>query len=542
MNKSTEMSATAEAASTVDLVFRTAKLSAFFFQLQMGTDGQVDSESCGLWPRIEAVGRAMRSGDGQATELERNARDLADQVPPKIAELTRTSAPRARAQPVLPGRNFDFKVPSIGGHGALVPFLLHDTLALDLTLYLGYNDSAFAPSLGDLSMLNPGRMLLPSAMKASIGQSLLLTLAPADGFITEVEEDGVRHATACASQVTGLSTEKVTSPLRSGRLLGGPLYEFELLETGPEASGALSLPCHLLVWFLTSKKSRCREGDTQANNYYYYPLLELLTSRAKILYARSTAGAIFEEAQARQSSIQERALAVGKMSEDEDTQLEALERHLKAFPKETIPQSRCLQSVHNQEATIRANRINYRSSLERLEAGATVVDDLHAFHAFGDEDAEHAEQQVASYLNFLKPSESFADRTIAHIQAQTNVLARRQMKRTEDRERTLERKISGVIAFFGIALTISTITATVGEEPVEEWLKSSRIQSLVANELWLSVGETAVHFTVGLVVAMLVFGVLSGGWMINRWVRRRGDPISTDSSKVGGNSKTPTDG
>jgi cytochrome c oxidase assembly factor CtaG len=124
---------------------------------------------------------------------------------------------------------------------------------------------------------------------------------------------------------------------------------------------------------------------------------------------------------------------------------------------------------------------------------------------------------------------------LGSVQAQTDLLARRQHQRNQAKERKVERRIKWIAGAIGAVLTVGTITATVGEKAVSDLLERWEITPdaygimgpVIAEtlaQLLLGVGITLLLAAVALVVATPVFAFT---WLVRRawrWPERRQPP------------------
>jgi hypothetical protein len=128
--------------------------------------------------------------------------------------------------------SLQFQVPFQPGglelQGLLCPFRLHDTYAIDLTLF-----SQDTLTLPQLKYLNPQNLILQN-IQASMGKTLLLFGQP-----LEAQEDNNRVlADACVAQL--FPGQYSSELVETGSLLGNPIFEYE-----PRQANQL----HILVWF-----------------------------------------------------------------------------------------------------------------------------------------------------------------------------------------------------------------------------------------------------------------------------------------------------
>lgn len=453
-----------------------AKLSAFFFHLDTNSRNERDEEADAIWSRLKSLGTALDSDD-----LHTLIRRERKKVPDRIEVLRRQETPPGRFRPVFATTPRRFSVPSLERKGRLYAFLQHDTLALDLTL-----ETDLTVTL-DLSGLHP-ESLRPAAMQPSLGQSFLLI-----GHVTRPSSrtgavDYRALAKTCARQLVGYSDEDEAEPPPAGQLHGSPFFEFEVPTTGRVG------PRHLIVWLMTHDHSIRRENDGD----YYFPLLRLLAARAKIHRAHLTARALYHSALETQTKVERRATELGHLPKAEPERLDALETYLTDLPPASVKQTQHLQGIRKQDHMLQSNRTNVRWSVDELKHTAESGDDLDCLAAIADQEADVFARQIDSYAHHLALGEALTERVLTSIQTQTEVLARRQQHRTEDGQR----RFTAIVGFLGVALAISTVTATVGEDIVRTYV----VHTWDPGEAQLLL-ETIVHILLGVIPS---FGLTVG--------------------------------
>ncbi|MBO3457238.1 serine protease [Aetokthonos hydrillicola Thurmond2011] len=159
--------------------------------------------------------------------------------------------------------SLDFKLSNneqLDIQGALCPFRLHDTYAIDLTIL---SQDTF--NLHQLSYLNPQNLLSQSQIQANLGQTLLLFVQP-----LEVQGNYQHLADACIEQI--LQKNNSIELVSEGKLLGNPIFEYE----NRHIDAVRQL--HILVWF------QCQTIEPQHLDKVSELLMYLLWFRHKIFY------------------------------------------------------------------------------------------------------------------------------------------------------------------------------------------------------------------------------------------------------------------
>ncbi|NMG22940.1 hypothetical protein DP116_27330, partial [Brasilonema bromeliae SPC951] len=163
--------------------------------------------------------------------------------------------------------------------GEANPLEIHDTYALDLTLRYPHPEV----QLTDLRGLNPDDCLLPKNINASLGQTLVFFAQPVERI-----DDEQAFADACVAALLSEETVRKVNIYcqHQGQLLGSPIFEYNNDADSPEEQ------CHLLIWLNTHSETTKLEEKGE----YYYPFIDLLLCRSKIIYARSEAIWCYEQA------------------------------------------------------------------------------------------------------------------------------------------------------------------------------------------------------------------------------------------------------
>jgi V8-like Glu-specific endopeptidase len=239
--------------------------------------------------------------------------------------------------------SLDFQVPPQPGEleiqGLLCPFRLHDTYAIDLTLF-----SQDTLTLPQLKYLNPQNLILQN-IQASLGQTLLLFGQP-----LEVQEDNYQVlADACVAQL--FPAQYSSELVETGSLLGNPIFEYE-----PRQANQL----HILVWF--------KGQDMNPNHMDRVAeiLLHLLWCRHKILYVYQQSRSCVKQAQKISGNYDEYKSNFHQISETPNRRSHLINLHAKLQQLE-LDYTNYLDDLEEHEKTIAINYINYRTYLEKLE-------------------------------------------------------------------------------------------------------------------------------------------------------------------------------
>ncbi len=171
--------------------------------------------------------------------------------------------------------------------GEANPLEIHDTYALDLTLRYPHPEV----KLADLRGLNLDNSLLSKNINASLGQTLIFFAQPVGKTLGQTLiffaqpvgkiDNEQEFADACVKALLSEETLRKLNIYRQhqGKLLGSSIFEYNNDADSPEAH------CHLLIWL----NNHDLTTELENKGEYYYPLIDLLLCRSKIIYARSEA-------------------------------------------------------------------------------------------------------------------------------------------------------------------------------------------------------------------------------------------------------------
>ena len=318
--------------------------------------------------------------------------------------------------------------------GEITPLLIHDTYALDLTLRYPQPEVEIA----DLRGLNPDNCLLPSYINPSLGQTLVLFIEPIGKVVDEQE-----FAITCAQALLTPETyEKLQLSCQGqGKLLGSSLFEFNNDATLPQQQ------CHLLVWLNTSQQTTKLEESGE----YYYPLIDLLLCRSKIIYGNSQATWCYQQARQDYQRLEAKANEFNQLKELPVKDIyPQLQQQLRELPEIAFSYGRNLRDLELQKTTIKTNNKNYKLHLEKLEKIGSPRDDLQLFTNFLDLAHTTFIEQIETNLAYLKSGQTLFNQMIETIRGTVEI---EQAKRDRSLEMTIQ--------VFGVGLATTGIVSTV---------------------------------------------------------------------------------
>ncbi|WP_424102108.1 hypothetical protein [Moorena producens] len=357
------------------------------------------------------------------------------------------------------------------------PVKIHDTYALDLTLY--YQNVTVPAS--QFSRLNPQGCLLASNIQASLGQTLVLYGEP----VGTPEEDS-KLADACVDAFFQGSDQKPQFSA-SGQLFGSPIFAYDNGKEKPTEQ------CHLLVCLNRHPETLKLAEKT------YRSLLNLLCCRSKILFAyhearwcyrqtRELYGQLEQEVKGfkelpreRKTGITERApggeqnslspstlgdlggLTKTKRSpidtsiqQRPERRLEQLKQKLTEMPSQTFEYAGYLRDLEDHKTAIATNATNYDIWLKKIGESSLAGDNIEFLEDFLNQRTELFQRQIQTNLNYLKPGQQLFDQMLGSI---------RGIVETEQAQQ--EKRLERWIALVGTGLMFSAISSQAAGKPVE---------------------------------------------------------------------------
>ncbi|ODG99710.1 hypothetical protein A4S05_36940 [Nostoc sp. KVJ20] len=235
--------------------------------------------------------------------------------------------------------------------GEVNPLEIHDTYALDLTLRYPHPEI----KLTDLRGLNPDDCLLSQNINASLGQTLVFFAQPVGKIDNEQE-----FADACVKALLSEETLRKLNIYRQhqGKLLGSSIFEYNNDADSPEAH------CHLLIWL----NNHDLTTELENNGKYYYPLIDLLLCRSKILYARSEAIWCHEQARSAYADLEKYKQDFKELKNQSiDIKFYEFNQWLQEIPEISFNYIDYLRDSELHRTTIQTNNKNYRLYLDKLK-------------------------------------------------------------------------------------------------------------------------------------------------------------------------------
>ncbi|OQW91015.1 MAG: hypothetical protein BWK78_05695 [Thiotrichaceae bacterium IS1] len=323
--------------------------------------------------------------------------------------------------------------------GSIGAFRLHDVYAIDLTLQ--YSKQVMAVS--QLNCLNPQGCLLPQAIQASVGQTLVLYVEP-----TEETTPDQALADECVKalwQDTAFSPPTLVS---QSQFLGCPIFEYETIPS-PAAVHSNELQ-HLLIWFGKDQKQYELSFGKASRSLIYllccrhkihfaYYQADQINRAARVLYnqlesqSNDTFGQSHSQKQ-RLTGLKKLLKAICSLcnqlkGQSNDTfgqplsqkqRLAGLEKLLDTMPHQAFQYTRHLRDLNDQLSTIRSNLRNFSRWSQQWRSLKEANDDLAFWEEF-QHTGEQFDEQIQVYLNYLKPGQNLFQQMVDTAQGLVEV-------------------------------------------------------------------------------------------------------------------------
>lgn len=422
--------------------FANPRLTLFAFHLCKNLakgDKQLADNSDHLWQKCVALGHLLQTNpqlDSLPEKLSNSNSQNSQQI--DYLELYQSDGDRFVSFTTVSQPD---KLPLEGG---ISPLQLHDTYALDFTL--------FSPNLtveiNQLSNLNFQGCLLPCEIEASLGQTLLLFAKPVD-FAGNHQD----LAVACVDALFQDSELKQPKPylIGKGKLLGSPIFEFDNSQEDP------GLKCHILVWLDTDEKT----SEIEDLGNYYRPLLNLLCCRSKILYVYYQAHRCNEEARKLYSQLEEKVAEFSHLKSDRALRLEQLEGWLTELPQIGLTYARYLRDIELHQIAIETNAKNYSYWLKELgDSSIKEIDKLDFLQKFIDGSCQIFQQQIKVNMSYLTAGKQLFQQMIETIRGIVEVDAQKQQADYEKREKERDRNLQITVAVVGVGIGVAGVVSS----------------------------------------------------------------------------------
>ncbi|MEG4530990.1 hypothetical protein [Microcoleus sp. D2_18a_D3] len=384
--------------------------------------------------------------------------------------------------------------------GSIYPLRIHDTYTADLTFY--YQDITIKVS--ELTRLNPQGCLLPNAIQPSLGQTLLFYAEPAvyDTY-RKLADDSVK---ALVQDKQPASVEFCAG----GKLFGSPIFEYDSREDDARHR------CHILVWL--QENPRTLEFATSTFNFY---LINLLCSRAKIVFVYHAARKKYRKAQQIVGELEKKLPELGAIESEQNRQvkLQKLKELLAEVRTKMLAFAQQMRYLQEDRNTIDTNAENYSNALTKITSLCIDGDNLDFLQKFLYVAENKYQRQIEIDLGYLIASQDLFQQSISTVRGMVEIeqveLDREQMelyKQQEDREKKRSRQLENIIFFVGTAIGGGQIFSAAYPLIKD---KDTPIQ-------WQPDFSLPLHLFTATIIWSLLFGLLFGLLMLGIavWVRK----------------------
>ncbi|OLT58083.1 hypothetical protein [Moorena bouillonii] len=362
------------------------------------------------------------------------------------------------------------------------PVKIHDTYALDLTLY--YQNVTVPAS--QFSRLNPQGCLLASTIQPSLGQTLVLYGEP----VGTPEEDR-KLADACVDAFFQ-GTDQKPQFMAFGQLFGSPIFAYDNGKEKPTEQ------CHVLVW-LNRHPETLKLIEKTSLSFF-----NLLCCRSKILFAYDQARWCYRQTRELYGQLEQEVKGFKELPREPETRLEELKQKLTEMPSQTFEYAGHLRDLEDHKTAIATNAANYDTWLKKIRESSLKDDNIEFLEDFLNQRTELFKRQIQTNLNYLKPGQQLFDQMLGSIRGIVETEQAQQEKR-------LERWIASV----GIGLGVSGISSQTAAKPVESIITQLYPkQSLdcpkagVTPCLTYSVVFVLFHVGVGAIAGLIVYRII----------------------------------
>jgi len=374
--------------------------------------------------------------------------------------------------------------------GFIYALRLQDTYTADLTFY--YKNVTI--KVADLTRLNPEGCLLPNAIQPSLGQTLLLYAAPAVyNSYRKLADESVKAFVQ--------DKQPASVDFRAeGKLFGSPIFEYDSREDDARQR------CHILVWLQDNPQTL-----KSATPAFYSYLMNLLCSRAKIVFVYGETRKKYRQAQQIVGELEKKLPELGAIKSEPNRQvkLQKLKELLAEVHTKMLAFAQQVRYLQEDRITIDTNAENYGDMLTRIRGLCISGDNLDFWQRFLDLAEDKYRRQIEIDLNYLIASQNLFQQSISTVRGMVEIeqveLDREQMElyqQQEDSEKKRSRQLENIIFFVGTAIGGGQIFSAA--YPL---IKDSRIQ-------WQLDFSLPLHPFAATIILSLLFGLLFGFLML----------------------------
>ena len=324
--------------------------------------------------------------------------------------------------------------------GEIKRLQIHDTFALDLTFRYPHPKV----QLTDIKGLNQDNCLLPSNINASLGQTLVFFAQP----VGTIDDEKAFAEHCVKALISEAEFNKLNISFQSkGKLLNSPIFEYNNDAVSPDNQ------CHILIWLNANQETT----DLEEAGEYYYPLIDLLNCRSKIIYARSESRWCYQQARKEYSKLEGKVNQFNNLKDNPaDSKLKEFNQWLNEIPEISFNYARYLRDLELQRNTIKTNLRNYKLHLDKIKA-ICIQDDLGFLSSFLELAEDTFIEQINTDLAYLTPAQSLFNQLIESIRGIVEI---EQTKR--------DRSLNNTVQILGIGLGGGAIVSGVVTQHIDK--------------------------------------------------------------------------
>ncbi|MGI0500431.1 hypothetical protein [Limnospira platensis] len=370
--------------------------------------------------------------------------------------------------------------------GGVYPVQIHDTYAVDITLY---RPEAVVKVSELQTFLNPDYCLNPDFINSDLGQTLLFW---AEHNGAENQSDFIN------SCIRGLfpPTEAellLKHPPGEGQLFGSPIFEYQ------------TPTIHLLIWLNNSPETQ----QLESQGGYYEPLINLLCCRHKILYAYRQSRWCYQQAKQLYQQLSPHLQTIQELPETTRQKLDILKQELTKLPGLSFEYFNYIQQMKIHLNTIETNLRNYQTCVKNLENIAIPEDNLPFLQEFQAKARSIFIEQIEVDLEYLIPGQELFSELINTIRGLVEI------EQTE-----CDRSLEHTIQILGAGLGAGGIVASAVSGDIERGFLVKNDQ----HQYILNPGISALFWSLLVfVVVGGVVGYVNGGLIewYNSYLKKR---------------------
>ncbi|MEG3930225.1 MULTISPECIES: hypothetical protein [unclassified Microcoleus] len=317
--------------------------------------------------------------------------------------------------------------------GSIYALRIHDTYTADLTFY--YKNVTM--KVADLTRLNPQGCLLPNAIKPSLGQTLLLYAEPA------VYDTYRKLADESVKAFVQDKEQPLVEFRAEGKLFGSPIFEYDSRQDDARQR------CHFLVWL--QENPQTLKFVTLAFNSN---LMNLLCSRAKIVFVYGEARKKYRQAQQIVSELEKKLPEFSQIESEQDRQvkLQKLKQFLAEVRTKMFDCAQQVRYLKEDKNTIDTNAENYGNALTKIKSLCIPGDNLDFLQKFLDLAEDKYQRQIEIDLNYLIASQELFQQSISTVRGMVEIEQVELDREQEDGEKKRDRQLENIIFFVGTAI------------------------------------------------------------------------------------------